>query len=183
VLSMTGYPKRYTLDQEWRPLHPWWKQMLMRPDIGAAIGKGFYYHWGANYTADAAVIAKQPEGTEKILLIQRGDTGDWALPGGFIDDNERSYAAALRELQEESGLLLHPDTQAELLYTGPVLDIRTTIHAWAETSLWKFELSANTLPDVTGNDDAVNAKWFDTTQLPEDLYGAHAVLIDRVLNG
>lgn len=182
VLSMTGYPKRYTLDNEWRPLHPWWKQMLMRPDIGAVIGKGFYYHWGANYTADAAVIAQQPDGSHKILLIQRGDTGDWALPGGFIDDDERSHHAALRELQEESGLNLHPETDGELLYAGPVLDIRTTIHAWSETSLWKFTIDAATLPEVTGNDDAKDAAWFDVTCLPEDLYGAHAVLIDRALN-
>jgi ADP-ribose pyrophosphatase YjhB (NUDIX family) len=181
VLSMTGYPKRYALDEEWRPLHPWWIQMLTRPDIGAVIGKGFYYHWGANYTADAAVTASLPDGSKKLLLIQRGDTGDWALPGGFIDGEERSYSAALRELQEETGVSLSKEIPVECIYRGPVVDIRTTIHAWAETSLWKFSVKTDSLPEVIGSDDAIQAKWFDITEMPEQLYGSHAVLIAKVL--
>ncbi len=181
VLSMTGYPKGYTLDAEWRPLHPWWRQMLARPDIGAVIGKGFYYHWGANYTADAAVTAHKSDGSTKLLLIQRGDTGDWALPGGFVGDDERSYTAAIRELQEETGVVLDQEVPAARIYTGPVVDIRTTIHAWAETSLWKFDITVDLLPEVMGFDDAVAAQWFDVTALPDQLYGSHAVLIARVL--
>lgn len=181
VLGMTGYPKGYALDMEWRPLHPWWRQMLTRPDIGAVIGKGFYYHWGANYTADAAVTAHLTDGTTKILLIKRGDTGDWALPGGFVDDDEKSYVAALRELHEETGVALADDAPASCVYSGPVVDIRTTIHAWAETSLWKFELCVESLPEATGQDDAMKAEWFDVSALPDELYGSHAVLIAKAL--
>jgi ADP-ribose pyrophosphatase YjhB (NUDIX family) len=181
VLSMTGYPKGYTLDYEWRPLHPWWQQMLTRPDIGAVVGKGFYYHWGANYTADAAVTAHLSDGSTKLLLIKRSDTGDWALPGGFVDEYEHTQNAAIRELQEETGLVISHDSLAQCIYNGPVVDIRTTIHAWAETSLWKFDISAESLPVVTGSDDAALAKWFDITKLPSELYGSHAVLIAKAL--
>jgi ADP-ribose pyrophosphatase YjhB (NUDIX family) len=183
IVAMVGHPKQYQLDTDYRPLHPWWKEMVRRPDIGGVIGKGFYYHWGANYTADAAVTATDSTGLGHLLLIRRKDTGEWALPGGFVDDLEISKQTALRELNEESSLdLSNQRVEPQLLYRGPVLDIRTTLHAWAETSLWAYSLAAVSLPNVAGGDDATEATWFPLGDLPDSLYGSHPVLIDMVLN-
>ncbi len=49
-----------------------------------------------------------------LLLTRRADTmrqhaGQWALPGGRMDDGESPEQAALRELAEEVGLLLDAD--------------------------------------------------------------------------
>lgn len=183
IIAMVGCPKQCQLDADYRPLHPWWKDMVRRTDIGGIIGRGFYYHWGANYTADAAVTTTDITGTTYMLLICRNDTGEWALPGGFVDGLEISKQTALRELREESNLdLSKHQIQPQLLYRGPVLDIRTTLHAWAETSLWSFSLATTELPDVAGGDDANRAAWFPVTSLPDNLYGSHPVLIDIVLN-
>ena len=48
-----------------------------------------------------------------LLLTRRADSlrvhaGQWALPGGRIDDGESPEQAALRELHEEVGLALDP---------------------------------------------------------------------------
>lgn len=38
----------------------------------------------------------------QFIAIQRGDTGEWALPGGMVDPGEKVTAAAIREFQEEA---------------------------------------------------------------------------------
>lgn len=182
VIHNIGYPKMCTLDADYRPLHPWWKHMVLNPDIGGVLGKGFFYRWGANYAADAAVTAQDAAGTTHLLLIQRSDTGEWALPGGFLNDVESTKAAAVRELHEESGLELErANATADKLYAGPVLDIRTTVHAWTETALWLFKTRFTELPTLAAADDAAQARWFALNEIPDNLYGSHAVLIDTVL--
>jgi len=54
------------------------------------------------------IVAFSVRGTELlVLLVQRKDApfkGHWALPGGFVNENEALERAALRELSEETGL-------------------------------------------------------------------------------
>lgn len=164
------------LDAYGRPLHPWLRDMLQNPNVGVVTGTGEYYNWGPNYTADPIVLTA--ESVPKVLLIKRGDTGKWALPGGFVDEGETAINAAKRELFEEAGVLLG-DSDGTHIYSGVVADLRTTAHAWAETTaiLWRVDTE---LP-VGGHDDAVDAKWFSSDSLPDELHGSHAVLIDLAL--
>jgi 8-oxo-dGTP diphosphatase len=39
------------------------------------------------------------------VLIRRGDTGEWALPGGTLEWGELLSASIVRELEEEAGIL------------------------------------------------------------------------------
>lgn len=41
---------------------------------------------------------------DKVLLIQRRDIPVWVLPGGGIDPGEAPEEAAIREMEEETGL-------------------------------------------------------------------------------
>jgi 8-oxo-dGTP pyrophosphatase MutT (NUDIX family) len=70
------------------------------------------------------VIVENDQG--EILLIQRSDNGNWALPGGAIDIGESLTQAAIREVQEETGITcqitglvgIYTDPKHIILYTS-----------------------------------------------------------------
>jgi ADP-ribose pyrophosphatase YjhB (NUDIX family)/thiamine kinase-like enzyme len=165
----------YTLDDLGRPLHPWLNDMLTNPEVGVVTGRGFYWEWGPNRTGDPIVI--NTDEIPKILLIQRADTGAWALPGGFVDNDESGTDTARRELFEETGLMITGEPHE--IYSGVVADIRTTAHAWAETTavLWRVHGT----PAVKANDDASNVNWFPIDELPDNLHGSHNALIEQAI--
>ncbi|RZK61216.1 MAG: NUDIX domain-containing protein [Hymenobacter sp.] len=59
---------------------------------------------------DCLILAYDPADNQlKILLIQRENEparGQWALPGGFVDEPEEFAATAARKLRQETGVAL-----------------------------------------------------------------------------
>ena len=53
--------------------------------------------------AGGVVWRRRPGGVE-ILLVHRPKYDDWSLPKGKLDDGETPEAAAMREVEEETGL-------------------------------------------------------------------------------
>jgi 8-oxo-dGTP pyrophosphatase MutT (NUDIX family) len=160
-----------------RPLHPWLDDMVCRRDIGVLTGKGAYWNWGPNYTADP-IVFRQSGATREVLLIQRGDTGAWALPGGFVEPGDTALQTAVKEAGEETGLditsLAH---DARLVYRGPLADLRATAHAWPETTAYLFDATGSDLPEPCGNDDAIDATWVPMAECSDLLFGSHSLLV------
>jgi 8-oxo-dGTP pyrophosphatase MutT (NUDIX family) len=50
------------------------------------------------------VWRRSAKGTLKVLLVHRPRYDDWSLPKGKLEPGETSEAAALREVEEETGL-------------------------------------------------------------------------------
>ncbi len=130
---------------------------------------------GPNYTADAVII---DPAAANILLIKRKDTGDWALPGGFIDKTDSSgYHAAIREAEEEASMRV--GGYAPRIFKGIVDDPRNSEHAWIETEAFLFHASSE-IP-VNGKDDATDAQWHSLASLPP-LYASHQAILERALD-
>jgi 8-oxo-dGTP diphosphatase len=99
----------------------------------------------------------------KILLIQQkfgSSANKWALPGGFVKDNETLEHAVIRELYEETGVKTN---YLEQLYTFGEInrDERARIITIAYIALINpknYSLKADT--------DAKDAKWFDVKNIP-----------------
>jgi 8-oxo-dGTP diphosphatase len=107
------------------------------------------------------VVFGVDSGDLKVLLIKRGtDTfaGSWALPGGFVNIDESVDDAAVRELEEETGL---KGVFLEQLYTfGSVKrDPRGRVVTVAYYALVK---STYYLPE--GGSDATDAAWFSVNR-------------------
>jgi bifunctional NMN adenylyltransferase/nudix hydrolase len=105
----------------------------------------------------------------QVLLVLRGHApgkGLWALPGGFVDQDETLLEGCLRELREETGLALARTALESALCGSHVFDAphrslrgRTITHAYA------FTLPGDELPRVAGGDDAADARWVPLARL------------------
>lgn len=51
-----------------------------------------------------AASAVVPDERGRILLVERADSGDWALPGGGMEVGETIIDCVVREVREETGL-------------------------------------------------------------------------------
>ena len=101
--------------------------------------------------ADAAVRRG-----ESVLLIQRKHPpmkGAWALPGGFVDQGEDPIHAAVRELEEETGL---KGTKPRLLMVmgDPARDPRKHIVSVV------YEIDVSTAQEPMAGDAAAAARFW-----------------------
>jgi bifunctional NMN adenylyltransferase/nudix hydrolase len=120
-------------------------------------------------TADTVIVHVPDGGEPHLLLIRRGGLpgrGNWALPGGFVDPGEWLIDAAFRELREETGLTLS-DAEAEAALKGrAVFDAPDrSSRGRAITHGFYFVVEGGALPDVAGDDDAAEARWWPVNQV------------------
>jgi 8-oxo-dGTP pyrophosphatase MutT (NUDIX family) len=64
-----------------------------------------------------AVVLRDGEAGEEVLLVRRSDTGEWTPVAGIIDPGEQPHAAAVREVAEEAGVSAEVDRLVWLTVT------------------------------------------------------------------
>lgn len=132
-----------------------------------------------SFTADCVIFS--PGG--KLLVIRRKYApfqGMLALPGGFVNLNETVEQAAIRELEEETGLQISVDALKIVgVYSKPDRDPRGRIITTAFTAMSKSTL-------IKADDDADSAMWVSADWCID--YGTkefafdHAQIVEDALN-
>lgn len=122
-------------------------------------------------TVDTVIVSH--ESRPRVLLIRRKHdpfAGKYALPGGFVNENEPLEAAARRELEEETGVSV---AEMEQLYTAgdPGRDPR----GWTVSVVYLVRVNpADVRPKAA--DDAAAVGWFPLDELPELAFD-HAMIL------
>ena len=102
---------------------------------------------------------------DQVLLLRRFNTGyadgQYSVPAGHLDGGETVIAAAAREAQEETGLLLQPE---DILFSSVMhrLDGEERVDFFVQIRNWQGE-PANTEPDKCDE-----LRWVTRDELPDN---------------
>lgn len=127
-------------------------------------------------TVDCVVLQADKTDFQLLLIKRKNDPYKdyWALPGGFVDENEDLREAAARELYEETTV-----KATELVQVGafgkPFRDPRSHVISVAYYTLLKGTVEAK------ANDDAKEVGWFSIKDLPLLAFD-HREIIESALN-
>ncbi|XP_074642546.1 ADP-ribose pyrophosphatase, mitochondrial-like [Tubulanus polymorphus] len=185
---------------------------LPRNPVGRTgmIGRGLLGRWGPNHAADPIVTRwkRDVNGTVEnnatsgrpilqFIAVKRGDTGEWALPGGMVDPGEMISATLKREFSEEAlnSMKLSPAEKTKMekdinavfqtgkeVYRGYVDDPRNTDNSWMETIAVNFHDASGEgvgKLKLSAGDDAVGVRWTDASSSIK-LFASHSKFITKI---
>lgn len=133
-------------------------------------------------TTDAIVVQ-----SGHILLVKRGampGKGMWALPGGYLNQNETLEQGMLRELREETRLKVpEPVLQGSIQARETFDDPHRSPRGRTITTAFLIHLKGQrVLPKVKGSDDAAHAQWVPIADLdPRTLFEDHWHIIQVMM--
>lgn len=126
-------------------------------------------------TVDVVLFRKYSNILQLLLIKRKNEPfrDYWALPGGFVDENEDLIVAARRELVEETSIS-HEDLVQIKAYGKPFRDPRShmvTVAFYGEVG-----------EDVVGEaaDDAKELEWFNVDELPDVAFDHLDIITDAI---
>ena len=132
-------------------------------------------------TTDAVVVQ-----SGHILLIQRRAApgkGLWALPGGFLEQEEYLVDGMLRELREETKLKVPaPVLKGSIVNTRVFDKPDRSLRGRTITHAFLIQLPPGELPPVKKGSDAAEATWVPISDVKEELmFEDHHAIIQHML--
>lgn len=147
------------------PISPYLKQLRTHIGHGLVLMPG------------VAALVRDLAG--QVLLQRRADDGLWGLPSGSVDPGETPGQAVVREVHEETGLIVRPTRVAAVL-GGSAYRVRYSNGDVVEYTTIVFE--CETLGGELGglDDETAELRYFSaedrptlTPALPDELFAAN----------
>jgi 8-oxo-dGTP diphosphatase len=136
--------------------------LLMLPKAALGILQEVSRHLLRRPVTGIAAAARTADG--RWLLIRRGDTGTWALPGGTLEWGETLQTALGRELREEAGVVSFEVERLVGVFSRPDRDLR--FHAVTVVALCRVAMPSQ--PPMNSL-EIREARLFKDDELPEPL--------------
>lgn len=128
------------------------------PGYGGAVSEGNDGPTPRRIPAVGAVI--HDDAGRILLVLRRHDpqAGYWSIPGGKVDHGESLADAVIREVREETGLVVEVGREAWVVDIpageGRIFEVHDFMAEWVGGSL-------------TAGDDAADAQWFTFAEMAE----------------
>ena len=143
-------------------------------------GKKYYaYNFPRpSVTVDCVIFGTNGPSEElRVLLIKRKNPpfkDYWALPGGFVNMDETSMSAAIRELKEETGVNLSAAGPIHFvgIFDAPERDPRGRVISHA----YSAALNMSSVHPVAA-DDAKEVGWFNISQISEIAFDHNKIIL------
>ncbi|OGL63260.1 hypothetical protein A3E97_03910 [Candidatus Uhrbacteria bacterium RIFCSPHIGHO2_12_FULL_47_12] len=131
-----------------------------------------------HYRSLVAVYVMAVNDREEILLLRRANTGYrdgfYDMPAGHLEEGETLRQAALRELKEETGLVVSEDQLEFMELLHRMSGDRVYLDVFFEVKQWNGEAC------IMEPEKCDHLAWFPLGSLPENIVPhQHQVLQDR----
>lgn len=126
-------------------------------------------------TVDLVIVKKTTQENQLLLIKRKNEPfkGCWALPGGFVDEDEDLEQAAIRELFEETQVKVSNLEQIGA-FGKPNRDPRGHMVSVA----YFGNVPINTV--ATASDDAQEIGWYSLTNLPPLAFDHNAIISEGI---
>ena len=118
-------------------------------------------------TAAGAVVLQGQGADARVLVVHRPRYGDWTLPKGKLEPDEDAQVAAVREVEEETGLKVRLRSPLGTV-SYDVEHLNKTVHWWLGT-VRGGEIRPDGTEPVDGVQEVDQVAWWPVERATEDL--------------
>lgn len=109
--------------------------------------------------AAGGVVVRERDGVRHVVVVHRPRYDDWSLPKGKLDPGESFEQAALREIEEETGLVCELGAELE--------PARYTDHKGSPKLVRWFRMTPRRDPGFEPNDEVDELRWLEPAEAAE----------------
>lgn len=160
-----------------------WSDAPLRRELAGDLAylREYRSDWGKGPFLSVNTIVRA---SGSILLVERRERpsrGAWAIPGGFLDPDERLLDGARRKLHAETSLTVaNWPTSREMIFSHPDRSQRARIVTYA----FLYEPPWIEIPSPQGPDASESARWIPERELvanEDRFFEDHFHILDRML--